>query len=388
MNAVVEHTIKNPKVNTGSEPLRVLIMAGGTGGHVFPALAVAKELIAQGAFVSWLGTRRGIESRLVPEAGIDIDYITIEGVRGKGMSSLLKAPFLIAKAVRQSMSVLRQRRAQVVLGLGGFASGPGGVAARLMNIPVVIHEQNAAAGTTNKLLARIAQRVLVAFPKAFSQGKWVGNPVRPEISALPSPKVRLAQLTTEENAPLKILVLGGSLGATAINQLLPEALALLKTRVQASMPVLVRHQVGEKHVSATCEYYQQQDIDVDGKTIDVMPFIADMAEAYGWADFIICRAGALTVAEITAAGCAALMVPFPHAIDDHQTKNAQWLVDNKAGMLIPQSQLNAERLCEEIEHKWCHRSELLAMAVNAKALAMPGAATEVVNVCREVCRRG
>lgn len=349
-------------------------MAGGTGGHVFPALAVAQELRDRDVAVTWLGTRRGIEAELVTNHKFPIDYIDVEGVRGRGIVKLLKAPFVLIKAIWQSVNVIRNQKPDVVLGLGGFVSGPGGVAARLLGLPLVIHEQNAIAGTTNKLLSKIASRVLEAFPGAFPggspRGEWVGNPVRKEITALP-----VSQQASDR--PLRLLVLGGSLGALAINQQVPAALALLE---QSARPQ-VRHQCGRAHLAATEKAYGAVGVEAN-----IEPFIADMAEAYGWADMVICRAGALTVAELTAAGVGALLIPYPHAIDDHQTKNGEWLVGQRAALLIQQSDLTAEKLAVLISEWSGDREKLQAMAVNARQMAKAGVAESMADVCMEVCR--
>jgi len=354
-----------------NEALKVVVMAGGTGGHVFPALSVASALREQGATVEWLGTARGIESELVPKAGITLHCLTIEGVRGKGIFSKLKAPLLLISAIIQALLVLRKLRPQVVLGLGGFASGPGGVAAWLLGIPLVIHEQNAVAGTTNKLLARFALKRLEAFPNSLPDALHVGNPVRVEIGELMSPETRLQ---AANNKPLRLLVLGGSLGALVLNETLPQALALIP---EAHRPQ-VRHQTGKRHLESTQGLYQAAEVKAE-----VLSFIESMDEAYGWADVVICRAGALTVSELTAAGCAALLVPYPYAIDDHQTKNALWLVSHQAAVLQPQSSMNAESIAEFITAMTDDRVELINMAKNAKALALPEAANTVMNVCIE-----
>lgn len=348
----------------------MMVMAGGTGGHVFPALAVAQELRDRDVAVTWLGTRRGIEAELVPNHKFPINYIDVEGVRGRGIVKLLKAPFVLIKAIWQSVNVIRNQKPDVVLGLGGFASGPGGVAARLLGLPLVIHEQNAIAGTTNKLLSNIANRVLEAFPGALPRGEWVGNPVRREIAALPLSK-------QVNDRPLQLLVLGGSLGASAINQQVPAALALL---AQSARPQ-VRHQCGRAHQAVTEKAYS-----VAGVEVGIEPFIADMAEAYGWADMVICRAGALTVAELTAAGVGALLVPYPHAIDDHQTKNGEWLVGQGAALLIQQPELTPEKLAALISEWSGDRDKLQSMAVNARQMAKAGVAESVADVCMEVCR--
>jgi UDP-N-acetylglucosamine--N-acetylmuramyl-(pentapeptide) pyrophosphoryl-undecaprenol N-acetylglucosamine transferase len=350
-----------------------MVMAGGTGGHVFPALAVAQELRDRDITVTWLGTRRGIEAELVPENRFPIDYIDVEGLRGTGVVRLLKAPILLVRALWQAMGVIRKERPDAVLGLGGFASGPGGVAARLLGLPLVIHEQNAIAGTTNKLLAKIASRMLTAFPGALPRGEWVGNPVRKEIVALPAPQQRIAQ----SGRPLRLLVLGGSLGALAINQQVPAALAMLE---EAQRPE-VRHQCGRKHSAETENAYKEAAVEAS-----VEPFITDMAEAYGWADMVVCRAGALTISELAAAGVGALLIPYPHAIDDHQTRNAEWLVKQDAAALIQQTDLTTEKLASLLNEWLGDRKKLQFMAVNARQLAKAGVAESVADICMEVCR--
>lgn len=352
---------------------KVIVMAGGTGGHVFPALAVADELRQRGIAVSWLGTRRGIESELVPANDFPIHYIQVEGLRGTGVKRLLKAPFTIVRAIWQALKVIRAEQPDVVLGLGGFASGPGGVAARLLGKPLVIHEQNAVAGTTNKLLAKIATKVMEAFPGVLPRGEWCGNPVRQEIALLPEPSQHIAAAAR----PLHLLVLGGSLGAQAINQQVPEALALLS---EGQRPQ-VRHQCGRKHEQTTQSAYQQAAVEAS-----IEPFVDDMAAAYGWADMVICRSGALTVAELAAAGVGAILVPYPHAIDDHQTANGQWLVEAGAAELLAQSDMTAEHLAEMLQRWLSDKSRLLSMAANARKLAKTDAAVVVADACEEVCR--
>ncbi len=358
--------------NSNKTLKKVLIMAGGTGGHVFPALAVADELRRRDVDVSWLGTRKGIEAELVPENGYPIDYIQVEGLRGTGILRWLRAPFVLLRAVWQARRVIKRLQPDVLLGLGGFASGPGGVAGRLLRKPLVIHEQNALPGTTNKLLAKFAARVMVAFPNAFADGEWCGNPVRNEISHLPAP----SQDIVVSERPLRLLVLGGSLGALAINKAIPAALALLEDRDQ----IQVRHQCGRKHEEATIEAYREA-----GVTASVEPFIADMAEAYSWADLVVCRAGALTVSELAAAGVGSILVPYPYAIDDHQTANANWLVAARGAELLPEAELTAEALARKLKHWLRDRASLRAMAVNARRMAKTDSAALVANACEEVC---
>ena len=352
---------------------RMLVMAGGTGGHVFPALAVAEQLRERGIEVTWLGTRRGIEAELVPARNFPLLFIEVAGLRGKkGLLGKLKAPFHLIKALFQALSIMRSVKPQCVLGFGGFASGPGGLAARLLGIPLVIHEQNAVAGTTNRILQKMATRVLEAFPGALARGEHCGNPVRREISALVEPDVRMQD---NEAEPTRLLVLGGSLGALAINEVLPKALALL---AENQRPDIV-HQAGRQHCEVTEQAYSSA-----GVSAKVVAFVDDMAEAYGQADLVVCRAGALTVSELTAVGLGAVLVPYPHAIDDHQTKNAHWLVDNDAAILIPQTELNAQSLSVLLDELLLDKKRLKMMAQAARALALPDAVNTVANVCEEV----
>lgn len=362
---MTEHAVSNQPFSGK----KFLVMAGGTGGHVFPALAVAKALQAQGAAVEWLGTQRGIESQLIPAADIPLHVISVEGVRGRGRGALLKAPLQISRAIMQARSVVKSVAPDAVLGFGGFATGPGGVAARLCGIPLIIHEQNAVAGTTNRLLARIATRVLEAFPSGLPAAKEVGNPVRGEIAALPAPADRIAK-----NAPLRLLVLGGSLGAVAINELVPQAIARLDS---AARPRVV-HQAGQRHLDVAREAYERAEVEAE-----VVPFIADMAAAYENADLVICRSGALTVSEIAAAGLGAILVPFPFAIDDHQTKNGEWLADAGAAMVIQQDELDADKLADILRDLFADPKKLLSMAEAARKVARPDATEQVLAVCRE-----
>jgi len=354
---------------------RVLVMAGGTGGHVFPALAVADLLREQGHEVEWLGTAQRIEGRVVPQAGIKLNTISVEGVRGKSKLSLLLAPFKMVKAVWQAREVVRRFNPDVVLGMGGFASGPGALAAYLQGSPLVIHEQNAIAGVTNTQSRRFALRVLQAFPEAFKsgeQGEVVGNPIRGPILQLPAPAQRFAG----REGPLRLLVVGGSLGALAINELVPEVLA----RIPEDQRPHVWHQAGETHLDATLAAYRAA-----GVQADVVPFISAMDEAYAWADLVICRAGALTVSEIAIAGVAALFVPYPFAVDDHQSANAAHLVEAGAADLIAQRELTNERLLDWLkQHN--SREQLLAMAERAREQGRPDAGQRVADICLEVCR--
>lgn len=349
----------------------VVIMAGGTGGHVIPALSVASELKLRGVSVEWLGTEAGIESKLVPDAQIKLHFLSIGGLRGKGKATLLLAPFKLIRAVAQAASILRQIKPQAVLGMGGFASGPGGIAARLLGIRIVVHEQNAVAGMTNRWLAKVANVVAYAFSGAFAEsakGELVGNPVRDSIAALPAPAERFAGRDGKTN----ILVLGGSQGAMALNQVVPQALASMSKASE----VQVRHQCGTRFVEQATEAYGQ---DFDNVVIE--PFIADMAEAYAWADLVVCRSGALTVAEVAAAGVAAILVPFPHAVDDHQTVNASVIENAGGGFIRQQSDLTAESLAAELDNLVGDRQRLLAMAEASRSVAVIGSAQRLADIC-------
>ena len=353
------------------------VMAGGTGGHVFPALAVAETLREQGMQVFWIGTRRGMESRLVPGHGFEMEWVRIEGLRGKGLSQLLGAPFKLLAALWQAGQILRRRTPAVVLGMGGFASGPGGLAARALGVPLVIHEQNRVPGMTNQWLARIATRVFEAFPGSFPVGRRAiatGNPVRRAIAELPPPRERFAG----RSGPRRLLVVGGSLGAKALNETVPAALALIP---EGERPQ-VRHQAGQQTLELACQAY-----DSAGVQAEVTPFITDMAEAYGWADLVVCRAGALTVSELTAAGLGAILVPYPHAVDDHQTGNARYLAEAGAAELLPQRDLTAAGLAEQLRGLLQDPAALLAMAEAARARANPDAAERIAATCWELASR-
>ena len=349
----------------------ILVMAGGTGGHVYPALAVARLLQASSRDVVWLGTHRGLESRIVPAAGIDIEWISVKGLRRKGALALLIAPFQIGWALLQSLGVIFRRRPAAVLGMGGFVSGPGGVAAWLTRRPLVIHEQNAAAGLTNRLLARLARVVLQAFPGSFNarvNAETVGNPVRDEITAIPAPSERYK----DRQGPLRLLVLGGSQGSLALNRVVPAALAGLDAE---SRPV-VRHQCGERTLDVAKQAYAEHGIDVQ-----LLPFIEDMAEVYAWADLVVCRAGALTVAELCAAGLPALFVPYPAAVDDHQTANAGPMTRAGAAAIIQESELSPARLAALLRDWLNSRDALLQRAEKARSLAAPNAVGRIAELC-------
>ncbi len=355
----------------------IAVMAGGTGGHVFPALAVAERLRAEGLEGFWIGTRRGMEARLVPQHGFPMEWIGIEGLRGKGWATLALAPFRLATALWQAGEILRRRRPAAVLGMGGFASGPGGLMARVLGLPLVIHEQNRVPGMTNQWLSRIATRVFEAFPGSFPAARGAvacGNPVRPEITDLAPPTLRLG-VRLLAPGPRHLLVLGGSLGARALNRTLPLALALLP----ADARLEVRHQAGERTLAEAQQAYAEAGVEAT-----VTPFIADMAQAYAWADLVVCRAGALTISELAAAGLPAVLVPYPHAVDDHQTGNARYLTEVGAAELLPEAHLNAGTLAYQLLGLLGDPARLMAMAQAARAQAQPEAAARGAAACREV----
>jgi UDP-N-acetylglucosamine--N-acetylmuramyl-(pentapeptide) pyrophosphoryl-undecaprenol N-acetylglucosamine transferase len=355
----------------------ILIMAAGTGGHVFPALALARLLREQSLEVIWLGTERGLESRVIPAEGIPIERLSIGGLRGKGVFTWVAAPFRLGRALLQALAVMRRHQPSVVVGLGGFVTGPGGIAAWLTRRPLVIHEQNAIAGFTNRCLAHVARQVLEAFPNSFGRdvhSKVIGNPVRADISAVPPPSVRFAG----RSGPVRILVIGGSQGAARLNAVVPFALK----RLSSWLAFDVRHQAGERWIDAGRASYAQA-----GVRADVRPFIEDMSEAYAWADLVICRSGALTVSELAAVGVGSVLVPFPNAVDDHQAYNAQYLVREGAAVLISDRELTAERLAAELQRLCAGRGKLLAMAERARLLAKPRAADELAASCLELARR-
>jgi UDP-N-acetylglucosamine--N-acetylmuramyl-(pentapeptide) pyrophosphoryl-undecaprenol N-acetylglucosamine transferase len=347
-----------------------MVMAGGTGGHVFPALAVAEYLREQGESVIWMGTRSGIEARLVPAANFPIEWLEVQGIRGKGWRSLLLAPLKIVQACWQAMTILRRNRPRAVLGMGGFAAGPGGLVAWLMRIPLVIHEQNAVIGMTNRLLKRFARASLFAFPRAaqgVSGSRVVGNPVRREILALGDPAERLEQHAQQR---LRLLVVGGSLGARQLNRVVPAAIELLDADARPE----VRHQCGEVHIDACRELYRQKEVEAE-----VLPFIEDMSAAYEWADIVICRAGALTVAELAAAGMASILVPFPHAVDDHQFHNARYLESQGAAIIVRDEQIDGDWLAQTITTLDQDRSRIVEMATRAYQLASRDATEQVAS---------
>lgn len=351
----------------------IMIMAGGTGGHVFPGLAVARCMQEHGWRVIWLGTRNGMEATLVPQHGFSIELINFSGFRGKKFSSYLFLPWRLARACWQSFRILRRQKPQVVLGMGGYPALPGGIMAALLGKPLLIHEQNRIAGLTNKILAKIADRVLLAFPGTITGSEntiqVTGNPVRAEIARLPSPETRYANRTGN----LNILVVGGSLGAQALNAVLPHALSMIPENQRP----MVTHQSGKAHLAALQQAYADH-----GVTGNLVAFIEDMATHYQNCDLVICRAGALTVSELAAAGVASILVPYPYAVDDHQTANARFLSDQQAAVLWPQSELTAASLAQWLMA--CSRAQLQTMASHARALAMPDAALAVAGTCQRL----
>jgi len=351
-------------------PRRIVIMAGGTGGHVFPALAVAELLIEKGWQVSWLGTRKGLESRLIPENGIEIDWLSVAGVRGKGITAKITAIFMLFKACVQAMNILRKRKPDVVLGMGGFVAGPGGLMAKLLGLPLIIHEQNRIPGTTNRLLARLANQVLEAFPGSFSEkvkAKCTGNPLRKQfLTALENRHRR------SENE-VRLLIFGGSQGAQILNETVPEAIAEFQRTGLAMQSVQIKHQTGAAMLSRVESRYQAL-----GITAETSVFIDDMVAAYQWADLVICRAGAMTVSEVAAMGVPAILIPLPSAIDDHQTANARYLTDAGAGLLLMQNALNPLALAEHITKAL---ENLDVMRVAAQHCARLDATAVVADYC-------
>jgi UDP-N-acetylglucosamine--N-acetylmuramyl-(pentapeptide) pyrophosphoryl-undecaprenol N-acetylglucosamine transferase len=349
----------------------VLIMAGGTGGHIFPGLAVAETLRAQGVPVVWLGAAGGMETKVVPAHGIELHTVAVGGLRGKGVKTRLMAPFMLARALLSSLAVLRRLKPRSVLSMGGYVAGPGGIAARLLHRPLLVHEQNRVAGFTNRKLAAHAQRVMAGFADALPNAEWVGNPVRGAISSLPSP----AQRMTAHTGKPRLLVLGGSLGARALNHAVPQALASMP----ADQRPEVLHQCGNRGIDEARKAYADASVDAQ-----IVPFIEDMAGTYAWADLAVCRAGALTLAELTACGLGAVLVPFPHAVDDHQTRNAEALVAAGAAELIQERDLNTQDLAQRLSALLNDRAKLLAMAEAARTLAKPHAAADIARACVEV----
>lgn len=373
--------------------MKILIMAGGTGGHVFPALSIARELMESGATVEWLGTRAGLEAKLVPEQDIPIHYIAISGLRGKGMLKKILAPFAIARAVIQACWRVFKIRPQCVLGMGGFVTGPGGIASWLLRKPLVIHEQNAIAGFTNLMLMPFANIVLEAFPGSYRRkealdNSWlsrmalskpekvqmVGNPVRQSICDIPP------QTADDPQQALKILVLGGSLGAVAINELMPKVLAAFPAQERPQ----VWHQCGERHIEQSLAAYASAGLEPGGDC-RVVSFINDMAAAYAWADLVICRAGALTVSEVACAGRASILVPYPHAVDDHQTENARYLEQEGAAIVVQQHELSENRLKSILDKLLNSRGSLANMGANARRMGHTDASLTVSKLCLGAC---
>ncbi|MBA8682830.1 undecaprenyldiphospho-muramoylpentapeptide beta-N-acetylglucosaminyltransferase [Stenotrophomonas tumulicola] len=349
----------------------VMILAGGTGGHIFPGLAVAKVLRARGIAVTWLGAAGQMETRLVPQHDVPIDTLDIGGLRGKGKLALLGAPWRLLRAVRQAGFLLRDRNPRAVIAFGGYASGPGGLAARLHGLPLLVHEQNRAPGMTNRFLARFAQRVLTGFPGSFAtREEAVGNPVRAEIAAIAAPELRFA----DRRGALRVLVVGGSQGARALNSAVPQAVAALA----GQHAVQVRHQSGEKMHAEAVEAYAKAGVDAE-----ITPFIADMAEAFAWADLVVCRSGASTLAELCAAGVGSVLVPFPAAVDDHQTRNAEYLVERDAAVLLKQGDTLVSGLTALLGELSADPARRMQMAQAARALAKVDAAERIADIILE-----
>lgn len=362
-----------------SQP-HILMMAAGTGGHVFPALAVAHELQKRGAVVHWLGTVVGMENDLLADSDFVYHAINMQGLRGNGMARLLKTPTTLLKATLACVKIIQSNKIDIVVGFGGYVTAPGGLAAKITKKPIIIHEQNAIAGMSNRYLAKMAKKILQAFPNTFTdlpQDKviTVGNPVREAIVNVPPPELRI---NPDDNRPLKLLVIGGSLGAQALNNTIAPTLKLLENTANASA-WQVRHQCGKNNLDTTQAIYDQAEL--KHTTYEISPFVKDMAEAYAWADVIVCRAGALTVTEVATVGLPAVFVPLPHAVDDHQTANAKTLSEQDAGFLLPQKNLNADSLGEILGS--LNRQKILAMAEKARSFAHPTATQEVAIVILE-----
>lgn len=360
----------------------IVIMAGGTGGHVFPALAVAQMLQQQGFAIAWLGTAQGLEATVIPPTQIPLYTLNIRGLRGKKMLQKLAFPGKFLHAIWQALQHLRQLQPIAVIGFGGYASGPGGIAAWLLRKPLIIHEQNAIVGLTNRILGKLAERVLQAFPNTFPasyKAFTTGNPVRTDLANIPIPTQRY-----QPRKPYHLLILGGSLGATAINQLVPKAIAQLSPAQQP----LIWHQTGNTHQQTCLQHYQTAGLtaalDQSDSPINITAFIADMAAAYRWADLVICRAGALTIAELAVVGVASILIPFPYAVDDHQTYNARFLSDADAAVLLQQSTANPETLAILLQEYFSDFAKLVNTATRARNLGNPNATELVVKHCLEV----
>jgi len=348
----------------------LLIMAGGTGGHIFPGLALFDALPAERWQVSWLGGLQGLEAKLIPNRGINLHTLPIQGLRGKGKWGLIKAPFRVGMAIYKACQLFKRLKPDVVIGFGGYASGPGGIAAWLLGIPFIIHEQNAIAGLTNRILARFAKRVLQAFPNTLAKGITVGNPIRNDLLKLSEPLKRLAGRTK----PWRLLVMGGSRGAVALNKAVVEGLALLSAEQRPE----VWHQTGAEHFTSTQKEYQAQ-----AMAVKVEPFIDDMAEAYAWADLVICRAGAITVSELAAVGMGSILVPYPYAVDDHQTANANFLERQKAAIIVSQSEFTPERFVAIFKALVAEPQTLQELAQAAYQLRQ----TEAVQAIKQYCEQ-
>lgn len=344
----------------------LLVMAGGTGGHIYPGLAVADALRARGWKVVWMGNPEGMEARIVPASGYDMAWVRFSALRGKGVLRKLLLPFNLLRGFAQALGQIRRVKPDVVLGMGGYVTFPGGMMAALLGRPVVVHEQNSVAGLANRVLAGVADKVVTGFPGVLKKGEWAGNPVRAEITAVALPAERFAG----RSGPLRVLVVGGSLGAAALNDAMPKALALLAPEQRP----LVTHQAGARQIDALRAAYQAAGVEGE-----LLPFIDDMAARYAKADLVICRSGALTVAELAAVGVASVLVPFPHAVDDHQTGNARFLADAGAAVLLPQTELTPQRLAALLQEM--DRERLLTMADKARRCAKPEATVRVADVC-------
>jgi UDP-N-acetylglucosamine--N-acetylmuramyl-(pentapeptide) pyrophosphoryl-undecaprenol N-acetylglucosamine transferase len=371
------HAIKN---------CRYLIMAGGTGGHIFPALAVAKELLSRGAEVNWLGATQGMEQHIVAEENIPLHTITMKGFRGKSLGQKLLAPILLCGSVFQAMRIIRQTRSSVIVGFGGFVAAPGGIAARLLGKKLIVHEQNAVAGSTNRLLNKFAHQTLEAFPKTLPNASHVGNPIRAEIVALTKTALTKATLSKKEpslSPSLNILIMGGSLGAKAINDAAPSAFVCLLNEIEKTgtpLTINIWHQTGKGKKETVATEYQTLEV-----SARIDEFVDDVAAAYAWADIIVCRAGALTVSEVAVASVPAIFIPLPSAIDNHQYYNAQWLVENDAACLIEQKLLTAESLSQSLLTLVNNEEKLNYMSEQLAKIALPNATKKVADYCHALC---
>ena len=346
----------------------ILVMAGGTGGHIFPGLAVAEYLRICGWNVAWLGNQSGMEYRLVKSCNFPFEAVEFGGLRGKGLKAKLMLPINLVRACFQSWKIMRRIKPSVVLGMGGYITFPGGLVTKLLKHPLVLHESNSVAGSANRALAKIAMHTLTGFPNTMQKAEWVGNPIRQEFDNMPAPSLRYAQ----RQGPLSVLVVGGSLGATVLNETIPAAIALIP---KSNRPKVI-HQAGDKHLADLQKRYEEFDVEAD-----IRPFIDDMPTAYAQADLVICRSGAMTVSELAACGVASCLIPFPYAIDDHQTANAKFLSDADAAVLLPQQYLNPQDLALMIQN--LNRTDLQKMAIRAHALAKPHATQRVAEVCAD-----